>query len=361
MLSSDPAHGQLLSCRRGAPQPGPPTEKLPQPPQRSQEEGRRESEQRAARVALSDALRNGSTLQTLVAVVQRAQRCGLPAEELRPAEARAAELREQEARRAALRIRIDQAKSEVEIGECLEQATALGLAEELGWARSRQSELRTQKSKAKEEQSDLLEELALAAASGDPRQVKAARDAAKRAGIDKQEIARIFALSWAGGGDPAPYVPISAEPAADAAPSPAPAPAPAPAVAPAPAPPTGPAPGPTEVSSAGLSAEAQPAQEALEAAGAVLQGGPADEEPEGGRYCGLFDGRWVQEESGEHQGTIGGLQIQWADGPLADLARSSARAFAVSLGDDVFQAELGDDGRLTFSDGDVWVRAGPSG
>jgi len=68
----------------------------------------------------------------------------------------------------------------------------------------------------------------------------------------------------------------------------------------------------------------------------------------------VFDGYWVGAE-GEHMATIKGLTIHWADGPPQELETLAADAVRCELFGEVLSATLGADGRLTWSDGDIWT------
>lgn len=70
---------------------------------------------------------------------------------------------------------------------------------------------------------------------------------------------------------------------------------------------------------------------------------------------GLLDGKWVGEEDGELRGDVTGRQLVWHWGEVCTLTIDGVDVSLVLEGEDC-SATLGSDGRLTWSDGDVWVR-----
>merc|ERR1712216_65356 len=69
-----------------------------------------------------------------------------------------------------------------------------------------------------------------------------------------------------------------------------------------------------------------------------------------------FDGSWESHASGEHMATISGHKLLSVDGEVQELQRTSATAFSFEMYGEAFSAELQADGRLVWSDGDIWVR-----
>ncbi|CAK0910158.1 unnamed protein product, partial [Prorocentrum cordatum] len=300
-----------------------------------------------------------------------------------------------DARRAALRAKVQRAEGcEQELRDCVEEGGREGLREESALAQRLLDRLLGQRTRSlAEEHAVLLERLAAAAASGDRLEIRSARDAAVRGGVDKKEIARVFSLSVVSTESAATdsRVPTGALLLEPAPPRPAPEPAAprrereaAPEAAAAVVPTEGaPPPGAlalgARVRLAGLRrdlelegltgvvvaprgegrwqvlldgggmklarrAYLEPwAGEAKRRGGAGVVAGPQDTlepqpahdsragpAPEAPGSAALA-GAWVSQETGEWMGTICGAKLQWADGPEVCLR---------PLGDGSFSCEL---------------------
>mmetsp|Transcript_72754 Transcript_72754/g.137559 ORF Transcript_72754/g.137559 Transcript_72754/m.137559 type:complete len:1495 (-) Transcript_72754:183-4667(-) len=180
---------------------------------------------------------------------------------------------------------------------------------------------------------DITQQLKAAARSGDAVQIKAARNAAKAAGMTTKEIGRIFALAQNDDDDAGVPSPAVAE------------------VTP---------PAPTEPVAEPHAVEV-PAEPAMEEEPPPEPEARAETEEVQGMSellgSGLIDGDWVNLE-GEYMGTIMGAKIQWADGPELDLGKTPEGGICCEMFEQVFSAILDEQGRLVWSDGDIWVSGG---
>lgn len=181
---------------------------------------------------------------------------------------------------------------------------------------------------------EITRQLKAAAKSGEVGQIKEARNAAKKAGMTTKEIGRIFALAQNEDDDAGAPAPTPAEPAAPPEPT-----------APAPAEPAE----PVVVEEAPEAAQAEVSPEPVESDTAV-------DVPLDLLGSGILNGDWVNLEGGEYMATLTGASIQWADGPALDLGVTPEGGISCEMFGETFSAQLDSEGRLVWSDGDVWVR-----
>eukprot|EP00930_Biecheleria_cincta_P022235 TRINITY_DN1626_c0_g2_i3.p1 TRINITY_DN1626_c0_g2~~TRINITY_DN1626_c0_g2_i3.p1 ORF type:complete len:1056 (-),score=219.24 TRINITY_DN1626_c0_g2_i3:150-2924(-) len=171
--------------------------------------------------------------------------------------------------------------------------------------------------------SELLDRLAAAARSGDPKEIKASRDAAKKGGIETKDIARIFSLN---------AVRDAATPASSVAPAS-----------------TEPSPEPTAEAREQSSAGQDVAPDSVE----------GDEQTAEEEEAGKLDGYWTGVD-GELMAKIDGSTIHWADGPAVELVWLSENSVSCDMSaygaEELFTAELDAEGKLRWNDGDVWSR-----
>lgn len=112
---------------------------------------------------------------------------------------------------------------------------------------------------------------------------------------------------------------------------------------------------------------------AAEAAAAEAAGGGAEDAPPSTSARGdevaaeparaapsAFDGRW-QNAQGELMASILGTAIDWQDGPVQELSVVAAGKVSFEMGGEVFVGELDGEGKLLWSDGDVWLRCSDDG
>mmetsp|Transcript_88284 Transcript_88284/g.274288 ORF Transcript_88284/g.274288 Transcript_88284/m.274288 type:complete len:649 (-) Transcript_88284:156-2102(-) len=226
MLSEDTSFGKLLSCH--------------------ELEARAQVDARAlAFKAMEEAVAHNS-VDLLRKALASARSAGVDKLQTQHAEKALATLLEQSAKRDAqvreFRQRVEKNKdNERELRDCIDDGAKADLREETKLAQRYLDELLDARSKTQQKHSGLLERLAAAAASGDRAEMKAARDAAKKGGVDMKEIARIFSLNVINAGQGAKAADASAPPASQEQPAAA-------AAAPAPEP----AGGPTEPSATSL-------------------------------------------------------------------------------------------------------------
>jgi len=72
--------------------------------------------------------------------------------------------------------------------------------------------------------------------------------------------------------------------------------------------------------------------------------------------CRRFDGQWASAADAEHMATILGVTMHWTDGPTDQLRPLGFTSFECDVFDQTLTAQLGADGKLRWSDGDIWVR-----
>lgn len=412
MLTKDASLGPLLRCKEilneHSFQQGEQTHtaSMTQPQQ-----GRTDGS--AAMRALDEAVA-GNNVGALRAALGRAHAAGLGKMETHSAEIALAGLIAQEARLDALRRgfrhRIEQAKGdERKLRECVDDCAKEGLHEETILAQRLLEEVLANKSKKQQQHAEVLDRLAVAAASGDRAEIKAARDAAKKAGVEMKEIARIFSLNTINSGEQGTQsekitlAPVegtqfsieseSREPTGlaqhseqiEALELPETSEhAPVVAIKMAPVELTVPAntteePG-SSMATIGMntapvgssSIESWVCSECEFLNSTLRMVCEACDEPrqvsqspvavETDRYVNV-DGRWVGADSGEWMATItNGDTVQWADGPAVAIKWLSQASFSCEMSaegvTETFAAELDAEGRLVWCDGDIWIRSG---
>lgn len=278
-----------------------------------------------ARAAVEEALSTPDASKLQSALIN-ARKAGVSEDKLKPAQNVMGTMREEAAQRRELLNRIGQAgTNEHELRACLDESVAAGFTKEASLAQRFLDELAAERKKIQESHASLLEELAAATASGNSKEIKAARDKAKREGVPMKEIARIFA--------------IQSSTAVDAAPEPAEV-GMQPHVV------------PVEVAEDTLSQGASPPAPAEQPEEAT---GPSSAATLGMGAQHPLDGRWQGLSSGEYMATIEGSTIWWADGPGVEFDRTSETTGTCEMFGERFHAELDGDGRLVWSDGDIWV------
>jgi len=156
-------------------------------------------DQGPALMALSQAVKSRDASQIQQALA-RARAAGVDKAQTQQAEQILAEMKADvaklDAKKRELRQRIDKAKdNERELRDCVDDGAKDGLREETVLAQKLLNELMERRSQTQQKHQGLLDRLAAAAASGDKQEMKAARDAAQKGGVDKKEIARIFSLN----------------------------------------------------------------------------------------------------------------------------------------------------------------------
>eukprot|EP00931_Biecheleriopsis_adriatica_P065971 TRINITY_DN40403_c0_g1_i1.p1 TRINITY_DN40403_c0_g1~~TRINITY_DN40403_c0_g1_i1.p1 ORF type:complete len:801 (+),score=180.38 TRINITY_DN40403_c0_g1_i1:58-2460(+) len=213
MLVKDTSHGELLRLVRcGVQQPAKQPQRLQQPqhhakatetlrPPRARE-SEDASAQRAkeAKQQLAQSEAQRAALATLDEAI--ASNCSDKMKKA-VAAARAAGVEQrhvQEAEQALMALcsfqrRLADAKGkEKELRECIDEGAKKGYRREMQLAQQLLDELLEKQ----QEHLGLLERLASAARSGDPLEIKLARDTAKQGGVDMKEIARVFSLNVIG-------------------------------------------------------------------------------------------------------------------------------------------------------------------
>ena len=171
MLTSDEELGQLLACKT------------------VEERNRQVS-------ALRSALNRGDASQ-LAEAIGAARRCGVKGQELEQAEMDLRQLREREAARKELLQRAATAQNESReerLRRCMVEAEQQNFVQEKKAMEEALDKMVTTKMETQREHDVLLEQLAEAARGGQVAEIKAARNAAKAAGVPMKEIARVFAL-----------------------------------------------------------------------------------------------------------------------------------------------------------------------
>lgn len=74
----------------------------------------------------------------------------------------------------------------------------------------------------------------------------------------------------------------------------------------------------------------------------------------------IFDGCWLNQDSVPVATIVNGV-VSWANGPSAELEQQSKNSFSVRLDGytDKLTAHCTEDGKLTWSDGEIWKHSGP--
>lgn len=265
-----------------------------------------------------------------------------------------AELRRQETERHDLKNRILRAEADrnaLELGDCLSLCAQAGYREESELAQAAIVRTRAQLEEVSKEHKVLLDGLAEATASGNPAAVKTARDACKKGGVPSKEIARVYALHSRK--DPVAeeteqaWPPASRQPQQPEPPQPQQAPPPQAAQA---APRAEPVFVPQQVAR-----REEPTPAPVPAA--AEEPPVASSSNNGALLAGSLDGHWVGVESGEYMASIAGHIIQWHEGPAVSLTFTAQGGVATEMFDQVFSAEVDAEGRLLWSDGDLWYRS----
>lgn len=133
----------------------------------------------------------------LTEAIAGARRCGVRGIELEQAEADLRQLREREASRKELLQCAAAAQSDVReerLRRCVEEAERQNFVQEKKAMEEALDKMVSVKMETQREHDLLLEQLAEAAKGGQVADIKAARNAAKAAGVPMKEIARVFAL-----------------------------------------------------------------------------------------------------------------------------------------------------------------------
>jgi len=376
MLVTDPHYGDLIRCRF------------------AEEEKAKREELRTALLEVTKCARSDN-LNLLQCAVNKALTAGAKKEELKAAEDTLARLQKHQAERQSMRQKVLNADGNAkELRACIEEAIDAGFREEKELAERYLEMAKVREQKLAQEQGDLLQNFAEAAASGDPTAIKRTRDACKKGGVPTKEIARLFALHSKKdtvvaaprppAASPAEAVPVPAAEPVEAVPSPAAAPVeavPAPAAEPAEAAPAEPA--VAEATPAEAAPEVPPAEapqqeseapaevpaEATEtSAKAPAEATQAEEAPApcaepcehvaeaaSALLARQLDGEWFGKD-GELMATIQGSFIDWVEGPKMELRAVAGGRIACEMFDQVFEAELDAQNHLVWSDGDVWTR-----
>mmetsp|Transcript_80951 Transcript_80951/g.203693 ORF Transcript_80951/g.203693 Transcript_80951/m.203693 type:complete len:961 (-) Transcript_80951:54-2936(-) len=330
MLTADPQHGQLLRCLYA-----------------EEIKGKREAG-RSAQNELMQASA-GQDVQRLQQAIAQSRKAGVDSSQVAAAEASLTRLRQHEQRRRELRTAVDQAERDAtQLREVLDTCVAEGFAEEAAVAQGCLDRLLQAQDREAHEHAELLDALARATASGDMTALKRARDAAKKGGVPTKEIARVYALHSRKEPEAAP-LPAEAAAAVDAEAAEAAEAARA-----------------TETARAAAAASAaEAARSATNSRSGTIPEQPAAEVAAAGGFgeegCELgspFDGAWTG-LSGEFMASIRGRTIFWCDGPAKELQLVSNVAVSTEMFDEVFSAEMDAQGRLVWSDGDIWTRTGP--
>jgi len=212
------------------------------------------------------------------------------------------EFKQREARRMRLRGRINSAVgNSAELRACVNEASAAEFADEALLSKCLLRKLDHEHKRFAGEHEIFLEQIMTAAASGNLAAVKAARDAAKAAGVDKTAIARAYAL------------------------------------------------GQTTKRETEIQGDAKHAKPLLDNLSCEAQVEPCDEQLS-------FEGCWVN-EVGEYMATIRNKQLLFPGDVACTMHFSGDMAFAVEISaEEVFAAQLDARGRLIWDDGDVWLR-----
>lgn len=155
---------------------------------------------RGSAIAALEQAVNSRDVNKIQEALSRARAAGVDKAQTQIAEQALAEMKADvarlEAKKKKFRERIEKAKdNERELRDIIDDGAKAGLREETLMAQKILSELQEAKSKTHQKHQGLLDRLAAAAASGDKQEMKAARDAAQKGGVDKKEIARIFSLN----------------------------------------------------------------------------------------------------------------------------------------------------------------------